>query len=296
MADLWSDIADNIAAAKGRPFSPGARRAVGGGSINEAVVLEGDQDSYFVKLNDRRHGEMFEAEYEGLRALAAPGVIRVPTPVCLGAGAGRVFLVMEYIPLRRSAGAGAMARFGRELAALHRVAGERFGWFRDNTIGSTPQRNTPTDDWPTFFAQHRLGAQLELLRQGGYARSIGPALERLIEALPSFFPGYHPPPSLLHGDLWSGNYGMDEHQAPVIFDPAVYYGDREADLAMTELFGGFSADFYCAYREAWPLDPGYSTRRTLYNLYHILNHVNLFGGGYLSQATTMTNALLSETA
>lgn len=294
MSDLWADVAREISACLGEAFTPVSRRGVGGGSINEACVLEAAGRRFFVKINDARHEDMFAAEYAGLTALAVPGVIRVPTPVCLGESGQRAFLVMEYISLARSAGRDGMRLLGEQLAALHRCGDQRFGWYRDNTIGSTPQVNTREQDWLRFWGRHRLAPQLALLRRHGHAGELDAPLQRLIESLPAFFPGYHPQPSLLHGDLWSGNYGMDEQGQPVIFDPAVYYGDREADIAMTELFGGFGADFYHAYDAAWPLDPGYSTRKTLYNLYHILNHVNLFGGGYLSQAMNMTRSLLSE--
>jgi fructosamine-3-kinase len=188
---------------------------------------------------------------------------------------------MEHLPLGGRADWPAM---GRMLATLHRHTGERFGWERDNWIGLAPQKNGWSDDWIGFFRDCRLAPQL--------ARA---ALEReaqpLIAVLPSFFDGYLPQPSLLHGDLWSGNAGFLRDGSPVIFDPAVYYGDREADLAMTELFGGFPPAFYAAYREAWPLDSGYEQRRDLYNLYHVLNHANLFGGGYVAQARRLIAAL-----
>ena len=178
---------------------------------------------------------------------------------------------------------------------MHRHTQDRFGWHRDNTIGSTPQPNEKNSDWVVFWQQQRLGFQLELAAQNGIADSLREQGQRLIEVLPSFFSNYRPAPSLLHGDLWSGNYAMDTAGHPVIYDPAVYYGDREADLAMTELFGSLPQQFYSAYEEAWPIDAGYSVRKTLYNLYHILNHFNLFGGGYSSQAGHMIKSLLSET-
>ncbi|MFQ5486860.1 MAG: fructosamine kinase family protein, partial [Gammaproteobacteria bacterium] len=154
--------------------------------------------------------------------------------------------------------------------------------------------NTPDEDWPRFWQQRRLGYQLQLAARNGYDDGLRQRGERLLEAVPLFFNGRQPPPALLHGDLWSGNYAVTRSGEPVIFDPAVYYGDREADLAMTELFGGFPAAFYDAYNEAWPLAPAYRVRKTLYNLYHILNHLNLFGAAYLSQAQAMMEQLLSE--
>ena len=157
---------------------------------------------------------------------------------------------------------------GRMLAKLHRVTGPRFGWHRDNWIGLSPQQNGWCDDWAEFFWERRIRPQAE---RAGLQVSRGGLLEN-----------HKPQPSLLHGDLWSGNAGFTA-EGPVIFDPAVYYGDREADLAMTELFGGFPREFYDAYRKEWPVDDGYEKRKPLYNLYHLLNHLNLFGGGYLGQ-------------
>jgi len=181
---------------------------------------------------------------------------------------------------------------GRRLAALHRHTGDGFGWHRDNTIGATPQPNDAAGDWIDFYRHRRLAFQLSLAARRGLGRRALAKGERILDRLPGFFPGYRPDPSLLHGDLWGGNYGYADGQ-PVLFDPAVYHGDREADLAMTELFGGFPAEFHAAYRETWPLDPGYPVRRTLYNLYHVLNHYNLFGGGYAGQAERMLDELLA---
>ena len=147
-----------------------------------------------------------------------------------------------------------------------------------------------------FLRERRLGFQLDLAAANGYRGRLQARGEQLLERLGQFFSHYRPKPSLLHGDLWGGNHAADAKNQPVIFDPAVYYGDRESDLAMTELFGGFSAEFHAAYRDAYPLDPGYAVRKTLYNLYHVLNHLNLFGAGYKSQAETMVDRLLSETA
>jgi fructosamine-3-kinase len=201
--------------------------------------------------------------------------------------------VLEHLELRPADDKG-MRALGRNLARLHRVTARRHGWDRDNTIGSTPQINTPADDWIAFWRERRLSFQLKLAASKGHAARLSASGERLIEKLPAFFEGYTPVPSLLHGDLWSGNAAMDADGKPVIFDPAVYYGDREADLAMTELFGGFPHSFYAAYRTEYPLDAGYETRKQLYNLYHVLNHLNLFGGGYGAQAERMIEQLLAQ--
>jgi fructosamine-3-kinase len=183
---------------------------------------------------------------------------------------------------------------GRELAQMHRNTAAQFGFERDNFIGLSPQANTNDTTWPAFFRERRLEPQLKRVSSGPSAGMWVEGGLRVAEALPLYFPGYAPRPSLLHGDLWSGNAGFLPDGTPVIFDPAVYYGDREADIAMSELFGGFAPQFRDAYREAWPLDPGYDVRRDLYNLYHVLNHVNLFGAAYVAQAQGLIRKLLSE--
>jgi len=177
---------------------------------------------------------------------------------------------------------------------MHKTTSPQFGWSRNNTIGSTPQVNNYESSWIDFWQQHRLGFQLELARQKGASDALYTKGKELSAELEQLFIGYQPEASLLHGDLWSGNYAYLKNAEPVIYDPAVYYGDRETDIAMTELFGGFSTEFYSAYNEVWPLDKGYQQRKKLYNLYHILNHYNLFGGGYVLQAENMVDQLLAS--
>ena len=287
---IWTAVAQRISTTTGDPFVTRSQRAVGGGCINRATILDDGRRRYFVKLNDAARLSMFEAEAEGLKEIARTRSVRVPEPLCWGTANGQAFIVLEYLDLT-GAGSLALENLGRQLAQMHRATHDSFGWRMNNTIGSTPQINTPAPDWLGFWRQHRLGYQLSLAARNG--RHLAGKGERLIADLDQFFRNYHPVPSLLHGDLWGGNVGAMGQQ-PVVFDPAVYYGDREADIAMTELFGGFSARFYQAYQDAWPLDPGYKIRRTLYNLYHILNHFNLFGGGYGSQAERMIESLLAE--
>ena len=288
---LWEDIATTISDATGEPFAVREQRSVGGGCINSAWRVGDGPRSYFVKLNSVDGLTMFEAEAEGLGEMVSAGAIKVPAPVATGLASGQAFIVMEDLEL---GGSGSGARLGRELAAMHRATRPQYGWHRDNTIGSTPQYNTPSGDWIAFWREQRLGAQLRMATARGGGRALQRKGEQLMAQLPAFFEGYTPEASLLHGDLWSGNYAFCRDGSPVIFDPAVYYGDRETDIAMTELFGGFGRDFYDAYNEAWPLDAGYGARKTLYNLYHILNHYNLFGGGYGSQAEAMIDRLLAE--
>ncbi|NOZ10036.1 MAG: fructosamine kinase family protein [Gammaproteobacteria bacterium] len=290
---LWNTIAEHISEATGEAFQLQSEHAVGGGCINSATVLEGGDRRFFVKLNDASMLDMFAAESEGLNELARAGALRVPEPVCSGVDADSAYLVMEYLQLG-SGGRHTLEKLGSGLAAMHRVTSARFGWLRDNTIGSTPQINSSDENWVRFWQQHRLGFQLNLAEANGGGKRLIDRGTELNQLLSVFFSTYAPVPSLLHGDLWSGNYSSDEKDEPVIFDPAVYYGDREADMAMTELFGGFGGRFFGAYNDAYPLDPDYKVRKVLYNLYHILNHFNLFGGGYRAQAEAMVDRLLAE--
>jgi fructosamine-3-kinase len=251
----------------------------------------------FRKRGDATHLARFEAEVEGLASLRATQTVRVPAVYGIGIEGGVAWLELEFLDLAAlSPRAG--ARLGEQLAELHWRTGHevdaRFGWPRDNFIGATPQSNRSHPSWSAFFAQERLAPQLALARSRGMSPSLIAQGEKLVENVGAFFLGYQPLPSLLHGDLWAGNAGELPDGAPVIFDPAVYRGDRETDLAMAELFGGFPEAFYVAYRRAWPLDAGFETRKTLYNLYHILNHFNMFGASYLNQARRMIERLLAE--
>jgi len=288
-AKLLAHLSAAIHDATHRPFTLRVATPVGGGSINEAYRLEGtDGSRYFLKLNDVRHHPMFAAEAQGLNTIAATNTVRVPRPISHGTANSTSFLILEYLELSSH---GDAELLGKQLAAMHRTYASRFGFAQDNFIGTTPQPNTWSDDWVTFWREQRLGFQLRLAAQNGYGGQLQALGNKLLDALPAFFDGYTPQPSLLHGDLWSGNHAFLSGGTPVIFDPAPYYGDRECDLAMTELFGGYTSDFYAAYRAAYPLDAGYATRRDLYNLYHILNHANLFGSGYARQAEQMMQRL-----
>ena len=286
-------LAAALSRALGSEVAAGSERSVSGGSINSCSRFESDQGPLFVKHGDASSLEMFEAEAGGLAELSQAQAVRVPRVLAVSEHEGTAFLALEWIDLR-GASASSEAKLGELLAAQHRVTREKFGWHRDNTIGSTPQVNRPTDTWVDFYRDCRLQPQLTLAKQNGAGADLIDGGRRLCEQLERLFPGYDPSPSLLHGDLWGGNWGADASGQPVIFDPAVYFGDREADLAMTRLFGGFGAKFYSAYEGAWPMDPGAGTRITLYNLYHVLNHFNLFGGGYLRQALGMIQRLLAE--
>jgi fructosamine-3-kinase len=294
---MWSIVDAHISQATGRLFESRDRRSVGGGCINQCYRVSDQNASertesnraFFVKVNHANQVAMFEAEALGLQQMKAAAAILVPQPICWGVAGESSYLVQEWLDLDRGGGQ-AWAAMGRKLAQLHHFQkATAFGWERDNTIGSTPQINSWTSDWSEFFTKHRIGYQLQLAHQRG---GRFPQQERLLAAIPEILANHKPQPSLVHGDLWSGNAAVTTSGEPVIFDPATYWGDREVDLAMTELFGGFPADFYQGYSEVFPIDAGYQQRKILYNLYHILNHFNLFGGGYASQANRMIEQIL----
>lgn len=267
--------------------------SVGGGDINIAYRLQTADLNWFIKLNQANLVYMFVAEAAGLRELADSETVRVPEVICHGQVENQAYLVLNFINLTSLSGPSA-SRFGEQLAQLHRQSKDYFGWPIDNTIGSTPQINDKANDWVSFWRQQRLGKQLQFAAARGFGGTLQTQGEKLLDRLDGFFATYQPHASLLHGDLWGGNAAADSDGQPVMFDPACYYGDRETDIAMTELFGGFGRDFYAAYQNEYALDDGYKTRKTLYNLYHILNHLNLFGSGYLRQATDMIARLLAE--
>jgi len=287
----WREISHHIADALGESFKASNPHPISGGDINLAYLLQDGAQRVFVKLNSASRLAMFTAEQQALLEMQGSNTLRVPRPYCTGVVGSQAFIAMEYVALSRGSEQG-QEQLGRQLAAMHQITAPRFGWHRNNTIGSTLQRNDQQDDWVHFWRDQRIAVQLQLLAQNGYSGRIQSLGERLLAALPTILESHHPLPSMLHGDLWSGNYAFDDQAQPLIFDPALYYGDRETDLAMTELFGGFAPRFYAAYREAYPLAEGYAQRRTLYNLYHILNHGNLFGGGYIQQAEGMIEQLL----
>ena len=264
-------------------------RPVSGGDISSAWRLDARSSPLFLKTGPASSYEMFAAEAEGLAALAEAQAVRVPAVLALGEYDDGAFVALEWLDF----GAGdrdCERLLGQQLAAQHRCTQTRFGWHRDNTIGLTPQHNEWSDDWVDYFGRQRLGYQLQLAAKNGFTGALQSDGARLLKRLPVFFETYTPVASLLHGDLWGGNWSCCDGE-PVIFDPAVYYGDRETDLAMTRLFGGFSRAFYDAYESSWPLQPRHRERQDLYQLYHVLNHLNLFGAGYLGRALSLIEGL-----
>jgi fructosamine-3-kinase len=297
---MWTKIAAEITQSTGNKFEIGDRQPISGGCINQAYVISNvgraspgsNQERYFVKLNRSSLIEMFAAEAKGLAEIAATNTIKVPLPICWGVVEEHSYLVLEHLDLITTDNPQSWKEMGQNLAKMHRYRispNPQFGWHIDNTIGSTTQINTWEKDWATFFTNHRIGYQIELAQSNG---GNFPKAAQLLAKIPKILANYRPKPSIVHGDLWSGNASFTTDSIPVIFDPATYWGDREVDLAMAALFGGFPNAFYQGYNDVYPLDPDYSTRKILYDLYHILNHYNLFGGNYQGQANNLIDRLL----
>jgi protein-ribulosamine 3-kinase len=270
---------------------------VAGGCIHEALCLIGEDATgakkYFAKIAVMERLPMLVAEAEGLAALRAAAALRTPAVIAQGDDGESAWLILEWLDLE-ALGPASGAALGIALAAQHRIPQGKFGWEKDNFIGASPQANGWSDDWLAFWRDRRVHAQLRMAMAKRYPSKMIDRGERLLVDCEAFFSTHRPVPSLLHGDLWGGNAAALADGTPVVFDPAVYCGDREADVAMTELFGGFPKDFHAAYRNAWPLDDGYAVRRDFYNLYHVLNHANLFAGGYVEQSVRAIERLLAE--
>ncbi len=287
---MWKEIADQISQARDQVFQVKESQSVAGGCINDSYVVGDQGDRYFVKLNQPNLLEMFTVEATGLEEISKTKTILVPQPICSGLISSHSYLVLTYLDLGNSNTA-RWSQLGQQLAALHQaIAPAQFGWHRQNNIGSTPQINNWSADWAQFFSEQRLGYQFQLAGLNKF-----PQGQQLLAAIPKLL-NHQPAVSLVHGDLWGGNAGFTTTGQPVIFDPATHYADREVDLAMTELFGGFPTAFYQGYEAVYPLAAGYQQRKVIYNLYHVLNHYNLFGGSYLNQANSSIAKILSWVA
>ncbi len=259
-------------------------------SFTRNFSIQCESSQHFLKLSANH--DSLEAEADGLNALSVSDSIRVPRLVASGKAESIGFLVVEYLALQNRDSD--FVRLGHDLVKLHRSLGTPYGWHRDNFLGGSIQINSHHHNWTEFFKNNRLGYQFELACSNGFGTTLEALRDRILDRVTAVLDSHKPEPSLLHGDLWQGNYGFMEGGVPVIFDPAVYVGDRETDLAMTRLFGGFPKSFYESYQREWPLPSGWEQRQVIYNLYHILNHVNLFGGGYLRQAESMCRQLLND--
>lgn len=296
---MWKQITDHIAQVTGKNLQVIGQKTISGGCINQGYALQTNLETYFVKLNHKSLEDMFIAEALGLQQMQTTATIRVPQAICHGTIEDKAYLVLEWLDLLNSPSNNhpGWKLMGAKLAAMHHFPvinlglKNAFGWTRNNTIGSNPQANSWTENWAEFFAQHRIGYQLKLAKERG---GNFPATAKVIEAVSLALANHHPQPSLVHGDLWGGNAAITHEGEPVIFDPAGYVGDREVDLAMTKLFGGFPKEFYQEYQQVFPLPPGYEQREIIYNLYHILNHFNLFGGSYEIQANRMIERIMQE--
>lgn len=289
-AELWDAVEQAIRACAGNRFKISATAQLQGGNINHSYRVESDTARYFVKTNAAKFIDMFEAEFFALREISASNTIRVPAPLAYSRSKGHSFLVLEY--LNFSPAELRWGELGERLAALHACTAPQHGWNRHNTIGTTPQKNPLTESWADFWRDARLAPQLHLAAQNSAPTALLNSGEKLLGKLDRLFDGYQPAASLLHGDLWRGNVDGLAGGSPVIYDPACYYGDRETDIAMSELFGGFDAEFYASYRVTWPLAEGYERRADLYRLYHRLNHFNLFGGNYALQSQLVIDRLI----
>ena len=254
---------------------------IGSGDINQARLLETAEGKFFLKFNTKSEAfDMFQKEAHGLEVLRKPNVISIPEVLGIGESKDAAFLILEYIQSGHRIG-NFWLDFGRKLADLHRITQPKFGLNYSNYIGSLVQQNNPHSNWTEFYISERLMPQMKLARDMNRLKiTDNQSFELLFKKLPDLLP--EEKPSLIHGDLWSGNFMANTNQQPVLIDPAVYFGNREMDIAMTKLFGGFDSDFYASYMESFPLKPGYSRRIKLYQLYYLMVHVNLFAGGYIN--------------
>jgi fructosamine-3-kinase len=279
-AEISASLTDYFSASPGIDFSLLSARSLSGGCINNVSRLDTSAGVFCLKYNvaDSFPG-MFEAEAKGLTLLSESGEIRVPRVICTGTSGKYSYILLEFIDSGRRK-PGFMEDFGKRLARLHKHTDRYFGLDHDNYMGSLRQSNRLYRGWISFFREERIEPQLKIAKEGGYfSKNELAAFPRLYTKLIDIIPAY--PPSLIHGDLWSGNYMVDETGDPCLIDPAVNYGHREAEIAMTTLFGGFDASFYDAYQQEFPMEPGWRERLDIYNLYPLLIHLNLFGSGYL---------------
>ncbi len=277
----WNSIIQNISSNTNQQQEFLWVSTIDGGCISQSFQLKTNQQQFMVKTHKKDQLEMFIAEYHALNELQQVKQLQIPQPICYGSCEDKSYLVMQYLPLSAN---GDQLVLGHGVANMHQIRSEKFGWKQNNTIGSTPQSNQYSDNWTEFWFYQRIKPQLELLAKKGYHQQLLAKSEQIYLQIEKLFKYHQPQASLLHGDLWSGNFSFTMQGSPVIFDPALYYGDRETDIAMTELFGGFNQRFYQGYQEVFPLADDYQQRKEIYNLYHILNHANLFAGSYISQA------------
>lgn len=290
----WQDFAETLSEQLGQTVQIHSATSVSGGDISQAYKLHTSVGNFLLKTNRAEFAQLFSSELHNLHKIADSHSILVPKGIASGLFDNSAWLLLEFVEM---ASHGDDVQRGRDLALMHQHlnrSAKPFGWDENNFIGLTPQYNHWHKDWVEFYAQQRLTPQLEMAERNSMHPTTLDSGYRLIESLDFWFQDYQPKASLLHGDLWGGNSAFTRDGDAIIFDPASYYGDHETDLAMTELFGGFSQAFYRGYNEVFTIDEGYQSRKPLYNLYHIINHFNLFGGHYQHQAANTIQTLLHQ--
>ncbi|MDG1891559.1 MAG: fructosamine kinase family protein [Verrucomicrobiota bacterium] len=287
---MWNKVFEIISSELDRDFQPREPVSLSGGSTCEAFRISDGRNHFFVKRHCAKTACMFEGEYEALVELNTSGTLNVPLPLAWGITGDRAWLVTKYLEMY-ACSASSQFELGRQLARLHQIKRPWFGWHRDNTLGSTQQPNPRCDDWIEFWRNNRLASQCQMAERKGYRFS---GTKRLMDQLGLLFDGYTPSPSLLHGDLWHGNIAALKDGTPVVFDPASYYGDAEAEFGMVDLFGGFTHHFQLGYESVRPFCQGFELRRRLYRLYHEMNHLNLFGRNYAESCQASISILIKN--
>jgi fructosamine-3-kinase len=278
---MWNAISQHISNAIEFDFKITERTRVRAGEISESYIVSNDVDRYFVKINHRSFLPNFTAEVENLQKLRNTSCVSVPEFITIGQSKEQSFIVLNYHPIKELESSKNSYMFGQQLAQLHKWGEQKeYGFDADNYIGNSLQPNRWQRKWHKFFSEQRIGFQLQLLKEKGI--NFG-SIDELVDIVDHTLKHHHPRPALLHGDLWQGNVANAPF-GPITYDPACYWGDRECDIAMTELFGGFDSEFYRGYNDEYPMCNGYESRKLVYNFYHILNHCNLYGGHYLDDA------------
>jgi fructosamine-3-kinase len=279
---MWLAISQQLSDVLMFSFQISERTKLTGGDINECYMISDGEQRYFVKLNSRDFLQNFLTEADNLRILRATESVLVPEVVHVGYSKAHAFIILNYYPTKVLDQIKPSYTLGQQLAKLHAWGEQKeYGFDQDNYLGSTLQPNPWHKKWPRFFSEQRIGWQLQLLAEKGI--TLGD-IDQIVATISDRLMHHNPKPSLLHGDLWQGNIALGPF-GPLCYDPASYWGDRECDIAMTELFGGFVPEFYQGYNSIMPLDSSYQQRKDIYNFYHLLNHCNLFGGRYLTECT-----------
>lgn len=287
---MWQRLTQQLSDTLMFQFDLVEKTKISGGDINDCYMISDGEQRYFVKTNTRDFLTKFEIEGENLRALRETSTVSLPELVMIGTSKNHAFIVLNYLPTKPLDDANNSYEFGVQLAKLHQWGDQKeYGFDTDNYIGTTLQPNQWHKKWSRFFAEQRIGWQLQLLREKGIELVN---ISEFLEVIQTRLANHNPRPSLLHGDLWHGNVA-NSVTGPICYDPACYWGDRECDIAMTQLFEGFQPEFYQGYESVLPLSLDYEERKTIYNLYHILNHYNQFGGHYLAEAESLIKEILS---